>query len=165
MNTTTETRSNEESGPTTGYVEVEGLRIWSERSGTGPPLLLVHGAFGSSAEWDQVAPALAQQFTVFAPDSRGHGRTADPGTISYDLITRDVIGLIEAMVEGPTSIVGWSDGGIVSLLVALQRPDLVHKIVPVSANFHTNGLLPEARARFDALTADAPSLEHFRSTL
>lgn len=164
MHTTTEARSDAEPGPTTGYIQVEGLRIWSGRSGTGPPLLLLHGAFGSSAEWDQVTASLARQFTVFTPDTRGHGRTADPGTLSYDLMARDVIGFIEAIVDAPTSIVGWSDGGIVALLVALQRPDLVRKIVPISANFHTNGLLPEARARFEALTADARSLEQFRST-
>jgi pimeloyl-ACP methyl ester carboxylesterase len=145
-------------------VEVAGLKIRYARSGTGPPLLLLHGAFGSSAEWDQVTPSLAKQFTVFATDTRGHGGTPDPGTVSYDLVATDVIGFIETIIEGPTSIVGWSDGGIVALLVALLRPDLVRKIVPVSANFHTNGLLPETRARFEGLTPDSTALEHFRST-
>lgn len=126
-------------------------------------MLLLHGAFGSNAEWDQAAPSFAERFTVFATDTRGHGRTSDSGSISYDLIAADVIGFIETVVGGPTSIVGWSDGGIVSLLVALRRPDLVTKIVPVSANFHTNGLLPEARGRFEGLAPDSPALEHYRS--
>ena len=126
--------------------------------------MLLHGAFGSSAEWDQATPSLAGQFTIFATDTRGHGGTPDPGTVSYDLIAMDVIGFIETVIEGPVSIVGWSDGGIAALLVAMRRPDLVHKIVPVSANFHTIGLLPEARTRFEGLTAESPALEHFRAT-
>jgi pimeloyl-ACP methyl ester carboxylesterase len=146
------------------HVELAGLRIWYERWGAGPPLVLLHGAFGSSAEWEQAAPALTEQFTVCATDTRGHGHTPDPGPISYDLIAADVAGFIETIIKRPTSIVGWSDGGIVSLLVALHRPDLVHKIVPVSANFHTNGLLPEARTRFEGLSAGSPALEHYRLT-
>lgn len=146
-----------------GYADVGGLKIWYDRWGNGPPLLLVHGAWGSNAEWDQAASSLAGQFTVFATDTRGHGRTSDPGSISYDLMAADVIGFIETVVGARSSIVGWSDGGIVSLIVAMRRPDLVNKIVPVSANFHTNGMLAEARARFEALSSDAPALEHYRT--
>jgi pimeloyl-ACP methyl ester carboxylesterase len=62
-------------------------------------LLLLHGAFGSSTEWDQVTPSLAQQFTVFASDPRGHGRTPDPSRVSYDLMTTDVVGFIETIIE------------------------------------------------------------------
>lgn len=144
------------------HAEVNGLRVWYERWGKGPPLLLLHGAWGSNAEWDQAARSLAEQFTVFAPDTRGHGRTSDPGSISYDLIAADVVGFIETVVGKPAALVGWSDGGVASLIVALRRPDLVTKLVPIGANFHAAGLLSVARARFEALSPDAPALEHYR---
>jgi len=60
------------------YAEVGEPKIWYERVGSGPPLLLLHGAWGSSAEWDEAAPSLAEHFTVVAPDLRGYGDSSKP---------------------------------------------------------------------------------------
>lgn len=89
---------------------------------------------------------LGKHFRVLAPERRGHGHTPDvDGPFSYDAMAADTIGFLEAVVEGAAHLVGWSDGGIIGLIVATRRPDLVRKLVPISANFDTSGV-PERRS-------------------
>jgi len=79
---------------------------------------------------------------VFVPEQRGRGRTPDvDGPISYQILTDDVVGFIEQVIEKPSHLVGFSDGGVVGLLVAMQRPDLLKRLVTVGANFHRDGLI------------------------
>ena len=93
---------------------------------------------------------------MVAFDRRGHGRTADTlDPFSYAAMTEETVAVLESVVGGPTHLVGWSDGGIVALHVALARPDLVRSLVPIGANFHHDGLLPEF---FDVAEGD-PVLE------
>jgi pimeloyl-ACP methyl ester carboxylesterase len=76
-------------------------------------------------------------------DRRGHGFTADTdAAFHYDDMATETIGVLEEVVRGPAHIVGWSDGGIVGLLVALARPDLVNRLVLIGVNFHHDGILP-----------------------
>ena len=80
---------------------------------------------------------------VVSFDRRGHGRTADiDAPFHYDDMATETIGVLEAVVGGPAHLVGWSDGGIVSLLVALRRPDLVRRMVVIGTNVHHDALLP-----------------------
>ena len=146
------------------YVDVDGLKTWFDSWGSGPPLVLLHGGFGSNAAWEPQAPALAEHFGVVAPERRGHGHTPDaPGPITYELMTRDTIGFIEAVVRGPAHLVGWSDGGNVALMVAIERPDLVSKLVAISANFDVSGVVPEMEEAARSMTADGPELAFPRS--
>jgi pimeloyl-ACP methyl ester carboxylesterase len=88
-------------------------------------------------------PAFATRFRVIAPERRGHGHTPDvDGALSYELMAADLIGFLDRMVGGPAHLLGWSDGGIIGLLVAMARPDLVHKLIAISANFDTSGIVP-----------------------
>ena len=85
---------------------------------------------------------LAAGRRVLLPEQRAHGRTADPGEVSYPLMAADTVGFLEAVVGGPADLVGWSDGGNVALHVALARPDLVRKVVVIGSNFHHEGTIP-----------------------
>ena len=78
---------------------------------------------------------------MVAFDRRGHGRTADTDEpFHYDTMTDETVAVMER-VGGPAHVVGWSDGGIIALLLAQRRPDLVSKMVLIGANFHYDGLL------------------------
>jgi pimeloyl-ACP methyl ester carboxylesterase len=100
---------------------------------------------GSNATWAVQMPEFGARFRVIAPERRGNGHTPDlEGPLSYDVMSADMIGFLDAVVGGPAYLVGWSDGGVVGLLVAMARPDLVRKLVVIGANFDTSGLTPEA---------------------
>ena len=132
------------SGPGAGTLaEVGGHATWYAEYGSGDPLVYLHGGFSSSSELAPVRDAYAARFHVFTPDRRGHGRTPDvPGPFSYELFAADAIAFLEEVVGGPAHLVGFSDGAIVALQVALARPDLVRRQALISGQFHQSGLLP-----------------------
>ncbi|MEV6278790.1 alpha/beta hydrolase [Nocardia sp. NPDC051832] len=125
------------------YVELGAVRTWYDESGAGEPVLLLHGGFVDSRSFDPAVPGLAERFRVYRMDRRGHGRTPDvEGPFTYDAMAQDTIAFLDEVAGGPAHLVGYSDGGIVALLVAIRRPDLVAKLVLISANFHHDGLVP-----------------------
>lgn len=127
------------------YVSIDGHPTWVEdRGGTGEPVLLLHGGLSNSDTLlDSIGTELASRYRVVAFDRRGHGYTADTeADFHYAHMATETIRVLEDVIGGPAHLVGWSDGGIVALLVALERPDLVRKQVVVGTNFHHNGLMP-----------------------
>lgn len=106
-------------------------------------LVLLHGGMDSSAAMlDTVGPRLSRTFKVCAFDRRGHGRTADtPAAFHYDLMATETIAFLEYLGR-PSHLVGHSDGAIVALLVAMQRPELVRRVAAVGANYHYSALGP-----------------------
>jgi pimeloyl-ACP methyl ester carboxylesterase len=148
-----------------GYVEIGGLKTWYDEQGGGEPLVLLHGGMGTNATWAVQMSAFGTRFRVIAPERRGHGHTPDlEGPLSYDVMSADMIGFLDAVVGGPAYLVGWSDGGVVGLLVAMARPDLVRKLVVIGANFDTSGLTPEAMEGFTTLAADSDDLAMLRGS-
>jgi len=124
------------------YVDVDGVHTYYEASGDGEPVVLLHGGFGGTHLFGALVPAFAEHYRVFVVEQRGRGRTADvDGPISYQVLADDMVGFIEQVIEEPTRLVGFSDGGVVGLLVAIQRPGLLKRLVTVGANFHREGLI------------------------
>lgn len=124
------------------YVEVGGIRTWYDESGEGEPLVLLHpgGAGVDARTWDPNLPALTERFRIFTPERRAHGRTPDvDGPITFELMADDTIAFLDAVVGEPAHMVGCSDGAIVALLVALQRPDLIRKLVFIAGVFNRDG--------------------------
>jgi pimeloyl-ACP methyl ester carboxylesterase len=112
--------------------------------GTGDPVVLLHGGLSDRSAWQLQIPALAAAFRTYAVDRRGHGTAPDTDApFDYDDMADETIGFVEEVVEGPAHLVGWSDGGIVALLVSLKRPDLVRRQVLIGANFDVDGLLSD----------------------
>ncbi|MGZ4675189.1 MAG: alpha/beta fold hydrolase [Acidimicrobiia bacterium] len=140
-------------------LEANGVPHHFEEVGTGPPVMLLHGGLESSASWELQTPAIAQGHRVVLVDRRAHGRTPDVGPITYELMRDDTIACIEALDLGGTHLVGWSDGGIVALLVAIARPDLVGRIVTLGANANADAYTPQART---ALGPESPLLPMIR---
>ena len=124
-------------------VDLPGGPTWYADHGTGDPLVYLHGGYSDSRELDAVLPRYAARFRVLTPDRRGHGRTPDvAGPFDFEVFAADVAAFVERVVGGPTDLVGFSDGATTALHVALRRPDLVHRLVLISGQFHADGLLP-----------------------
>jgi pimeloyl-ACP methyl ester carboxylesterase len=147
-----------------GYVKIGELNTWYDEQGAGEPLVLLHGGLSTNETWTGQLPDFGARFRVIAPERRGHGHTPDvEGSLSYDVMADDTISFLEGVVGGPAHLVGWSDGGILGLLVAMARPDLVRKLVAISANFDTSGLVPDAMEDATSMTADSDDLAVFRT--
>ena len=127
------------------YIDIDGMRTWYDELGTGDPLVLLHpgGAGVDARAWGPNLPALAEQFRVFTPERRSHGRTPDvDGPITFELMAADTIAFLDAVVDEPVHLMGCSDGAIVALFVALRRADLVRRLVFVAGVFHKDGWAP-----------------------
>jgi len=131
------------------YVDIAGHATWLETTGSGDEtVLLLHGGLSNCDDLlHTIGTALAERYRVVAFDRRGHGRTADiEGPLHYDDMAADTVEVLDTIVGGAAHLVGWSDGGIISLLVARRRPDLVRRMVLIGANFHFGGLREVASA-------------------
>ncbi len=141
------------------YAEVGGARIWYAEWGGGSkaiPVLLLHGGFGNSNYFGKLIPVLVDHgYRVIAMDSRGHGRsTRSDAPYSYHLMADDVIGLLDALKIARVSVVGWSDGGIIGLDLALGHPDRLAGLFAFGANADVSG----GRDGFDKTPAFAAYL-------
>jgi pimeloyl-ACP methyl ester carboxylesterase len=127
------------------YVELASVRMWFDErgAGEGSPVALLHGGLCTADTWMMQVDALADHRRVLLPEQRGHGHNPDVGDLSYDLMAADTIAFLEAVAGAPADLVGWSDGGNIALHVALERPDLVRKVVTIGSNFHHEGTLPQ----------------------
>ncbi len=129
------------------YVQLNGVRTWYDEQGSGEPLVLLHpGGVGvDSRAFKPNRKALASHFHVFLPERRGHGHTPDTDSpYSYELVAEDTIHFLEQVVGGPARLLGVSDGAVVALLVAKNRPDLVKRLICAAGVFHNSGWVPSA---------------------
>ncbi|MFM8735434.1 MAG: alpha/beta fold hydrolase [Pirellulales bacterium] len=101
------------------------------RFGTGDPLVILHGLFGSKRNWAGVAARLAADRGVLVADLRNHGESPWDEQHDYPAMAADVAGLIDREVGGPAAVLGHSMGGKVAMTLALMRPDLVERLVVV----------------------------------
>src|SRR5437867_11063993 len=146
------------------YIDIGAVKTWYDEQGEGDPLILLHGGLVPNESWGMQTPEFSARFPVLAPERRGHGRTPDvEGPLTYDNMAADTIGFIEKIVGGPAHLVGWSDGGIVGLLVAIERPDLVRKLVTIGATYDLSGVPAELQEGLAATTADSEDMAMPRS--
>ncbi|MFE2354083.1 alpha/beta fold hydrolase [Streptomyces parvulus] len=145
------------------YADLPGVRTWYETEGTGDPLVLLHGGFCTNETWGAQRTDLAAAHRVLLPERRAHGHTPDvAGPLTYQDMADDTVAFLETVVGGPAHLVGWSDGGVVALLVALARPDLVRRVVVVGATFRPAGESFAEPGMLDAMTPGSPDMEFFR---
>lgn len=124
-----------------GYAAINGIELYYATYGSGPPVLLLHGGLGNSDYWGKLIPVLASNHKVIVMDSRGHGRsTRDAQPYSYDLMASDVLGLMDFLGISQADIVGWSDGGIIGLDIAMNHPGRIGRLFAFGANSTLAGL-------------------------
>ena len=123
------------------YLTLNGIDIYYEIHGEGEPLLLLHGGLSHSGAWHEQVLALKPHFQLILMDSRGHGRSSfDAEQISYAAMADDVIALLNALQIKRTHILGWSDGGIIGLDIAIRWPDRLDKLIAFGTNYHPSGV-------------------------
>ena len=111
-----------------------------EQSGSGRPLILLHGNGENSAIFDAAMPLLAKRFTVYAIDSRGHGQSSPVSEYHYADMAQDVAEFIRLLGLEQPIVYGFSDGGILALLLAIRHPDMVGGIIASGVNVRPDGL-------------------------
>jgi pimeloyl-ACP methyl ester carboxylesterase len=125
-----------------GDAEVNGIKIHYAIYGQGSPVIFLHGGLANVDYWGNQVPAVAAHHTVILMDSRGHGRsTRDARPYGYDLMADDVVALLDALKIPKADVVGWSDGGILGIDLALRHKDRVGKVFAFAANTVTSGVV------------------------
>ena len=124
--------------------KLNGVDIYYTVYGEGDPVILLHGGLANGDYFANQVPALAKDHQVIVMDSRGHGRSSfDQVPISYDLMASDVLALMDHLSLPKASILGWSDGGIIGLDIAINHPERLDKVVAYGANFDPTGVRPD----------------------
>jgi pimeloyl-ACP methyl ester carboxylesterase len=124
-----------------GYAPINGIKIWYATFGKGEPVVMLHGGLANSNYWGNQVPGLAQNYRVVVMDSRGHGRsTHDDRPYGYDLMASDVIGLMDFLKLPRAAMVGWSDGAIIGLDIAIHHPERLTKLFAFAANSDPSGV-------------------------
>ena len=124
------------SNPAVGkYQAVRGIRLYYEVYGKGKPLLMIHGNGGNISSFSKNIPHFAKQYQVIAVDSRAHGKSTDLGdSLSFEMMADDFAALLTSLRIDSAYVIGWSDGGINALLLAMRHPEKVKKLVSTGAN-------------------------------
>ena len=126
-------------------IKIDGARLWYAEWGdrtASAPVLLLHGGFGNSNYYGKLVPALlAHGYRVIAMDSPGHGRSTRPNApLTYHMMAEDVIGLLDRLKIPKVAVVGWSDGGIIGLELAMRHPERVAGVFAFGANTDLSGV-------------------------
>ena len=127
-----------------GPVAVGDIQMWRAEFGpdTGKPVVMVHGGLANSSYWGAVIPYLTQAgYHVICVDSRGHGRsTRSEKPYSYELMAGDVVGMLDALKIPKADLIGWSDGGIIGIVMAIHNPEHLRRVFAFGANTVPSGL-------------------------
>jgi pimeloyl-ACP methyl ester carboxylesterase len=130
-----------------GYAQVNGVRIWYAVFGHGQPVVLLHGGLANSSYWGHLVPALSNEFQVIVIDSRGHGRsTRNVEPLGYSLMASDVLAVMDMLKLEKAAIVGWSDGAIIGLDIALHHPERLTRLFAFAANSDPEGVADIAQS-------------------
>ncbi len=127
----------------TGKAPVNGIEMYYATYGAGDPVLLIHGGLGNADIWSAQVADLMKDHLVIVADSRGHGRssrTAEP--FGYDLMASDYLALLDYLKVDKVDLVGWSDGGIIGLDIAMNHPERLDHLFAQAANITTDGVNP-----------------------
>jgi pimeloyl-ACP methyl ester carboxylesterase len=146
--------------PITGYAPINGLQIYYEIHGSGgTPLLLLHGGIVGSVTFAPLLPGLSANRQVITIDLQGHGHTRDiDRPLRDETMADDVAGVLAHLEIEQADLLGYSMGGGVALQTAFRHPEIVRKLIIVSATMRHDGSYPEVLAQLDQLESNAPQL-------
>lgn len=125
-----------------------GANLYYEKAGEGPSLILAHGNGEDHTIFDRLVPRLAESFTVYAVDSPGHGKSQKPEEYCYDVLANAFSAFIRQLGLERPAFCGFSDGGIIGLLLASSQPELLSRLVVCGANLAPQGLKRRWRVLF-----------------
>lgn len=154
---------------TSGYADVNGLKMYFEVYGEGKPIVLLHGSYMNiPLNWSQIIPLLAKNRKVIVAEMQGHGRTRDISReFSYEGMADDVSGLLKHLKIETADVLGYSMGGGVAFQFAVRHPELLRRLVVLSAPFKHDGWWSDVEASFGTFNPDmfkgTPILEQYES--
>ncbi|WP_395542998.1 alpha/beta fold hydrolase [Neotabrizicola sp. sgz301269] len=126
-----------------GLAPVNGIEMYYATYGAGDPVLLIHGGLGNADIWANQVADLMKDHLVIVADSRGHGRsTRTEAPFGYDLMAEDYLALLDYLKIDKVDLVGWSDGGIIGLDIAMTHPERLDHLFAQAANITTDGVDP-----------------------
>src|SRR3954447_15064403 len=118
----------------TGYAPVNGIQMYYAVFGEGDPILLIHGGLGHADVWGSQVATMMKTHKVIVADSPGHGRsTRTEEPYGYDLMASDYLALLDYLKIDKTALVGWSDGGIIGIDIALHHPERLTRLFAQAA--------------------------------
>jgi len=124
------------------YYDIRGIKMYCEVYGEGQPLLIIHGNGGSINNFVYQIPYFSKKYKVIVADSRAQGNSKDKGdSLTYEMMADDYAALLDIMKIDSAYVIGWSDGGINGLLLAIRHPEKVKKLAITGAN-----LVPDTTA-------------------
>lgn len=142
-----------------GYAHVDGTELYYEVSGSGAPLVMLHGGVDPSQTYGAPRTAMAKHFKVIAIHARGHGRSKDtPAPWSFEQAADDVAAVLKQLRIPKASVMGYSFGGGIALQFAIRHPDMLDRLVIVSAGFSSKGEYPETKVAFEQMPAMADKI-------
>lgn len=117
------------------FYDINGFKMYTEVYGSGPPLLMIHGNNGNMSAFEKNIPYFAARYKVILADSRSQGRSLDPDQpLTFEMMADDYAALLDAMHVPSAFVIGWSDGGINALLLAIRHPEKVKRLASTGAN-------------------------------
>ncbi|TCU18415.1 alpha/beta fold hydrolase [Rhizobium sullae] len=129
---------------TSGMAQVNDIKMYYAEYGAGDPILFIHGGLGSADVWGHQVEDFAKDHRVIVADSRGHGRSTRSGQpFGYDLMTSDYVALLDYLRLDKVTLVGWSDGGIIGIDMAMKHPEKLTRVIAQAANVTTDGVKPD----------------------
>ena len=121
-------------------IKVNNVNLYYEKYGQGQPIILLHGNQETHEIFDKLIDKLKNDYEVFAIDSRCHGKSDNPKEISYDLMCDDIIRFIKELNINKPILYGFSDGGIIGLLIAIKEPNLLSNLIISGANISPSAI-------------------------
>ncbi len=154
----TDTKISYGENPLAGkYVKIGGINMYYETYGDGAPLLIIHGNSGSIRDFSKQIPYFSKKYKVILVDSRDHGKTLDTlnmqDSLSYEQMSDDYSALLTSLKIDSAYVLGWSDGGINGLLLAMRHPEKIKKLAITGTNLwpDTNAIEPYILTYFKAI--------------
>lgn len=131
---------------TSGYKEINGLKMYYEIHGEGTPLLMLHGQFATIEMFASILDVFTKDHQVILVEQQGHGRTADiERPFSFHQMAKDTAALLAELNVSKVDVLGYSAGGSVALQLALHFPNLVNKLILASTVYDENGYYPQIK--------------------
>lgn len=117
------------------YIQLNDVKIHYKVWGKGEPIILLHGAMEYWKEWKNQIPELSKKYQVFAIDTRGHGSSSFADKpLDYKLLAEDVNNVLEQLKLASVYVVGYGDGGIIGINLALSHPEKVNRLIAIGSN-------------------------------
>lgn len=125
------------------FINVNGIRLFYEKTGHGKPLIMVHGNEENHRIFDNATELLKKHYTVYLVDSRGHGQSDKVAVYNYQDMCDDMVDFIRQLDLKDVTYMGSSDGAIIGILIASQYPDIISNLILAGPNTKPQGVIDE----------------------